>query len=278
MKLFYTFWSKGHSPHDTNRVFMDLFDRSVRSVALTNPGGEIVVRTDAAGAEQLTPFIHTHADVQEVLGVYDTYDTKQWALVKVKALLDILEEEPEHMLHIDHDIVWGYDLDAVKLALDEQKLQLAYQFPEPRTWRGYINFEQHMPELARQYLNHNARPHNAGVVFWRKALLPHLRCIAEAYERGQDCSIPYGHLGLEQLMIPEIMARKYTIGSMFGLRKHLMALPVPCGADTLPQQPTMGETGGYIPELGLYHFLGGIKNEPHLLQTVDRVLGHLIYA
>lgn len=260
-------WSKGQNAIQENTLF--LIDNFVRTINKYSPNVVIKFLTDENTVSQLSEFVLANTDIDLVLEQFDNHEPHEWPLVKLKTIGLINSEE---ILHLDYDMIIKTPIEELFRVFRESEYDVIYQKSEPIAHPYYskwlrANKQQNIFEGVK-----NQIAYNAGVSYFKT------KACRDLYVSTYDFqSESFGdYIALEQMVIPALMERNgIKIGTLFSLVSKFQTLPNYDfqGHSSLAKSDYdyVSRSGCFIPNLGIYHFIGDMKYKPNIQELITQL-------
>jgi hypothetical protein len=278
-RVYISCWSKGREKYSKeSSIKIKLLDTFITVAKKHNPTLEICFIADKETIEFLPEFISKRVTLNSVLDKYNHYKNFKWPLVK---LLTIANEIPddEEVLHLDFDLVWAYDYSKVIELLKTLNIDCLFQNYEmldlPHNY--YIDFLKKYPysqEIMAKPLNKVA--YVAGILYFNTKAKSKLKEFLNKFN-GEDYEKFGEYCAYEQMLLPN-----YLIGEECNLEvcSNLLAkLPANKKSIEFKNDNTffsdelfdiLCRKGVFLKSIGLYHFLGTIKDYSGFLEYLDQ--------
>lgn len=263
-KIYISHWSKGEEekPEGYRELVTTLIEAFIKTFKKKNEQ-EIILLTDSETVNRLTEYTIENCTVLESLDRFNSYESYQWPLVKVKVISEILEPE---VLHIDYDFMIDYDINHLIDYLRTENIDALYQFWESLAdgAKYYTNFLKGSTEYKEKVSKVSDKfAYNAGITYLSPSAKNKLQEIVNQHTRYEYFG---DYVAFEQLVIPtELKLSNLKVQVLSNIFRNI---PQTTNMYTFENPEIkymvskLNKSGIFISYINFFHLYGHIKTEP----------------
>lgn len=266
-KIYISNWAKGFN--QVSNLNLYLIDNFVKVIKKHTPNIEIVFLTDVTTKNQVSQYVLENTTIKTVLDKYNNHKPVEWALVKLKTISEIEDEE---VLHLDYDIVWKYDLNIILDAFRKSEFDVVYQKTESLMIPYYRVFFYNNKDKRGIFNGFKRRvAFNAGISYFKTKEVRSLinKWLNFSSEKFGD------YVSLEQVLIPNDIERSsYKIGTLVDFIRTLPLVKNSLkfdGSQAISKEVynELCNHCNFIQNLGFFHFSGWSKTKEGIEDTIN---------